>query len=195
MLPVFGRLLNFKLSPVEFFCLACRMQYYLHLTLPGCMPTRLNLIANSTRKMRVWTWRPSERKNTVRWPWHWYSLRASFGSGALSPPSPHLPAPPLFPWKPRGSLLVGYALIGRWKMAYLHDWLLKKSYRIYSINRRGRLLNFWTLRVGAYSRWALIRGWALIKFSPFSASEVCLFCNKTINANNKTQRSNKARFL
>ena len=60
------------------------------------------------------------------------------------------------------------------------------SYRIYSINRPGRLLNFWTLRVGAYSRWALIRGWALIKFSPFSASEVCLFCNKTINANNKT---------
>ena len=66
-------------------------------------------------------------------------------------------------------------------------------YRIYSINRPGRLLNFW--RVGAYSRWALIRGWALIKFSPFSASEVCLFCNKTINANNKTRRSNKARFL
>ena len=63
------------------------------------------------------------------------------------------------------------------------------SYRIYSINRPGRLLNFWALRVGAYSRWALI------KFSPFSASEVCLFCNKTINANNKTRISNKARFL
>ena len=31
-------------------------------------------------------------------------------------------------------------------------------YRIYSINRPGRLLNFWTLKVGAYSRWALIRG-------------------------------------
>ena len=26
------------------------------------------------------------------------------------------------------------------------------NYRIYSINRPGRLLNFWTLRVGAYSR-------------------------------------------
>ena len=48
---------------------------------------------------------------------------------------------------------------------------------------------FWTLRVGAYSRWALI------KFSPFSASVVCLFCNKTKNANNKTRRSDKARFL
>ena len=54
------------------------------------------------------------------------------------------------------------------------------NYRIYSIKRPGRLLNFWTLRVGAYSRWALIRGWALIKFSPFSAV-VSLFCNKTIN--------------
>ena len=43
--------------------------------------------------------------------------------------------------------------------------------------------------MGAYSRRALI------KFSPFSASEVCLFCNKTINANNKTRRSNEARFL
>ena len=43
-------------------------------------------------------------------------------------------------------------------------------YRIYSIKRPGRLLNFWSLRVGAFSRWALIRGWALIKFSPLSAS-------------------------
>ena len=41
------------------------------------------------------------------------------------------------------------------------------SYRIYSIKRPGHLLNFWTLRVGAYSRWALIRGWALIKFYIF----------------------------
>ena len=35
----------------------------------------------------------------------------------------------------------------------------------------------------------------LIKFSPFSANVVCLFCIKTINANNKTQRCNNARFL
>ncbi len=47
---------------------------------------------------------------------------------------------------------------------------LEFIYRIYSIKRPGRLLNFWTSRVGAYSRWALIRGWALIKFSPFVAS-------------------------
>ena len=43
--------------------------------------------------------------------------------------------------------------------------LFKKvlNYRIYSINRPGRLLNFWTLRVGAYSRWALIRGGRLFE--------------------------------
>ena len=52
-------------------------------------------------------------------------------------------------------------------------------YRIYWIN--WCLLNFWTLRVGAYSRWELIRGWALIKFSAFSSSVICLFFNKTIN--------------
>ena len=53
----------------------------------------------------------------------------------------------------------------------------------------GRLLNFWTFRVGAYSRWVLI------KFSPFSASVVCLFWNRKIDGNNKTRRCNKARFL
>ena len=73
---------------------------------------------------------------------------------------------------------------------------MESKYRIYSINRPGRLLNFWTFRVSAYSKWALIRGWAVIKFSPFSAiSVVFLFCNKTVNASNKTRRSNRARFL
>ena len=55
---------------------------------------------------------------------------------------------------------------------------IKRTYRIYSINRPGRLLNFLTLRVGAYSRWVFMRGWALIKFSPFSASVVVYFATK-----------------
>ena len=55
--------------------------------------------------------------------------------------------------------------------------ILLFAYR-YSINRPGHLLNFWTLRVGANSRWALIWGWALIKFTTFSARVVCLFCTK-----------------
>ena len=29
----------------------------------------------------------------------------------------------------------------------------------------GRLLNFSAFRMGAYSRWALIRGWALIRIN------------------------------
>ena len=52
------------------------------------------------------------------------------------------------------------------------------EHHIYSIKHPGRLLNFWTLRVGAYSRWAFIRGWALIKFSPFSASSKFIFATK-----------------
>ena len=67
--------------------------------------------------------------------------------------------------------------------------MIVSAYRIYLINRPGCLLNFWTLRVGAYS------SWALIKFSTISSSVVCLFCNKTINSENKTRRCNKARFL
>ena len=70
---------------------------------------------------------------------------------------------------------------------FLISW--SRTYRIYSINRPGRLLNFWTLWVGAYSRWALIQ------FSAFSASVVCLLCNKTRNGDDKTRRCNKARFL
>ena len=46
--------------------------------------------------------------------------------------------------------------------------------------------------MGAYSRWALIRGWALIKFPLFSASVVCLFCKNQKKGNNKTRRSDKA---
>ena len=45
------------------------------------------------------------------------------------------------------------------------------NHRIYLVKRPGRLLNFWTFRVGAYSRWAFIRGWAHTKFSPFSVSK------------------------
>ena len=49
---------------------------------------------------------------------------------------------------------------------------------------------FWTavfIRLPALSAFGPWK-WALIKFSTFSASMVCLFCNKTINGNNKTRR-------
>ena len=49
--------------------------------------------------------------------------------------------------------------------------------------------------MGAYLRWALIRGWALNKFSPFSRSVRSIFFNKTVNGNNKTRRCNEAGLL
>ena len=45
------------------------------------------------------------------------------------------------------------------------------DYRIYSINRPGRLLNFWTFRMGAYSTWVLIRGCVLIRINTVTCSE------------------------
>ena len=51
-------------------------------------------------------------------------------------------------------------------------------YRIYSINRPGRLLNFWTLRVGAYLRWALIRGGRLLNFHHFQQVKYVYFATK-----------------
>ena len=62
-------------------------------------------------------------------------------------------------------------------------------YRIYSINRPGRILNFWTLRVGAHSRLGAYQIFTI--FSKCSS----IFFNKTVNANNKKRRCNKARFL
>ena len=59
------------------------------------------------------------------------------------------------------SSFICFVKINASKWVYL---LRFRRYSIYSISRPGRLLTLWTLRVGAYSRWALIRGWALIKF-------------------------------
>ena len=36
----------------------------------------------------------------------------------------------------------------------------------------GRLLNFSVFRMGAYSRWALIRGWALIRINTVFAIDL-----------------------
>ena len=82
-----------------------------------------------------------------------------------------------------------------WGMCLQGLWLF------WSVSRRriGEVVvdvSWKSTRVCAYSRWALIRGWVLIKFSTFWAIVVCLFCSKTINlSNNKTRRFNKARFL
>ena len=39
-----------------------------------------------------------------------------------------------------------------------------------------------------------MRGWALIKFSPFSTSVVCIFCNKTVNVITKREDVTKQGF-
>ena len=41
--------------------------------------------------------------------------------------------------------------------------------------------------MGAYSRWALFRGWAFLKFSPFSASVVVYFATKQLMVPTKSE--------
>ena len=81
------------------------------------------------------------------------------------------------------------------KKILLMNWLFEKmNSLVVPVTGAWALIKFLDLEGGRYSRWALIRGWALIKFSPFSASQVCLFCNKTVNATNKTRRVTKQGF-
>ena len=58
----------------------------------------------------------------------------------------------------------------------------------------GRLLTFSAFRMGAYSRWALIRGWALIRINtvsleilPFQSVFLLLFtfCRTVLNSNKR----------
>ena len=66
----------------------------------------------------------------------------------------------LFDWKHYFSRIMSFHFF--LIISLVFDWFdmesshqlgyISSTYRIYSINRPGRLLNFWTLRVGAYSR-------------------------------------------
>ena len=64
----------------------------------------------------------------------------------------------------------------------------------------GRLLTFSALKMGAYSRWAVIRGWALSTINtvfislavPFKSLRCCLRSDKLVNCHmfeNSIQRS------
>ena len=58
--------------------------------------------------------------------------------------------------------------------------LISTTYRIYSIKRSGRLLNFWTLRVPGFIRdGRLFKAGLLLDFHHF-LQVVSLFCKKTI---------------
>ena len=47
----------------------------------------------------------------------------------------------------------------------------------------GRLLTFSAFSMGAYSRWALIRGWALIRINTVCAEKVIHMCDFIITHN------------
>ena len=51
--------------------------------------------------------------------------------------------------------------------AYLSVIGRRRGRRLFEV---GRLLTFSAFRMGAYSRWALIRGWALIRINSVFAS-------------------------
>ena len=46
----------------------------------------------------------------------------------------------------------------------------------------GRLLTFSVFSMGAYSRWALIRGWALIRINTVFIFSAFLYINKTLTS-------------
>ena len=52
----------------------------------------------------------------------------------------------------------------------------------------GRLLTFSAFRMGAYSRWALIRGWALIRINTVSVT----FCGAVVSVKVMDQNCNDA---
>ena len=71
----------------------------------------------------------------------------------------------------------------------------KVYYRIFSINRPGRLLHFWTLRVALIRGGRLFEAGRLLNFLHFQQVKYVYFATEQQKANNKTRRSNKARFL
>ena len=113
----------------------------------------------------------------------------SFASRGFSPDTPVFP----FPQKPTlpnsNSILNAQTRlnefirtpkcsVGKQITIYnLQPAILRKNiykYRIYSINRPRRLLTFSAFRMGAYSRWALIQDWALIRINTVPARRRCL---------------------
>ena len=102
----------------------------------------------------------------------WYTTLLHFSE----PPLPH----------PRWDVINVQSLISRIWGNSLH------AIRTYTVFTRLTALGAYYI-FGPWE-WALIRGWALIKFSTFSASVVCLFRNKTINSKTKREDVTKQGF-
>ena len=67
--------------------------------------------------------------------------------------------------RPRGSLLLEFIHSSGWgggERLFEFDWEEEGGGRLFEA---GRLLTFSAFRMGAYSMWALIRGWALIRIN------------------------------
>ena len=88
--------------------------------------------------------------------------------------------------------------MNKWENEIYSHLLLSVScfflyYRIYSINSSGSLINFWTLRVGAYStcsRWALIRINTVVSLKK---SQYLKFCDATAGFPAKLRQRNDCR--
>ena len=105
-----------------------------------------------------------------------YSFHTPHFNTFLSPPSPH----------PRWDVINVQSLISRTWGNSLHA--------IRTCTVFTRLTALGAHYIFGPWEWALIRGWALIEFSTFSASVVCLFRNKTINSKTKREDVTKQGF-
>ena len=67
--------------------------------------------------------------------------------------------------RPGGSLLLEFIHSSGWGGGWALIWVWLGGGRGGRLFEAGRLLTFSAFRIGAYSRWALIRGWALIRIN------------------------------
>ena len=77
--------------------------------------------------------------------------------------------------RPRVSLLLEFIHSSGWgggERLFEFDWEEEEGGRLFEA---GRLLTFSAFRMGAYSRWALIQGWALIRINTVSDIFTMLF--------------------
>ena len=76
--------------------------------------------------------------------------------------------------RPRGSLLLELIHLRRWGWGWALIWVWLGGGGGGRLFEAGRLLTFSAFRMGAYSRWALIRGRALIRINTVFFEEECL---------------------
>ena len=68
-------------------------------------------------------------------------------------------------FRPRGSLLIEFTHSSGWCGGWTLIWVWLGGGGDGRLFEAGRLLTFFAFRMGAYSRWTVIRGWALIRIN------------------------------